>query len=223
MTSDAVIQRLRESHGVVVDPARIPLDDPGTFRVFSRGETAGIHRFDHEDALDYLRRLVPDRIDHLAAFQVLNRMSTVTTGLMGRYIERRHGRADIACEVPALSRFFANSYGLPLYREQLQAIAREVAGFDKDAASRFASAFCRFDEAGMPGLSARFVEGAVSLGIDSGEAAGMVAFFMRTASFMLPETLVHGFAVEGYRLAWLKAHYPAEFERVRSGLDSGVY
>ncbi len=218
MTSDAVIRSLRDNPGIIVDPAAIPPDDPATFRLFCLGETAGVRRFDHDDALVYLRRLAPDRFAHLVAFQALNRMSTITTGLMARYIERRHGRERSVCEMPALARFFTGSYGLPLYREQLQAIARDVAGFEPDDAATLASAFCRFDEGSMPVLAARFVEGASNLGVEPREAAGMTAFFMRNAPFMLPESQMSVFAAEGYRLAWLKAHYRTEFEAMR--LDS---
>lgn len=220
MTAEAVLSKLRDSRGILVDLSAIPMDDHETYGLISRGDTAGVRRFDHADALVHLRRLAPDRFAHLVAFQALNRMSMLATGMMDRYIARRHGLAEAACEIPALSPWFAASYGLPLYREQLRAIACDVAAFDPGEAERFAAAFCRFDEASMPGLSARFVEGAARRGVGPGEGAEMVAFFRRTASFMLPERMVAGFAEEGYRLAWLKTHYRAEFEAAIDGIPA---
>lgn len=187
-------------------------DDPDTFRLFTRGDTTGVRRFDHADALQSLRRLAPDRFSHLVAFQALNRMSTITTGLMDRYIERRHGREAADCEIPRLSRFFADTYGLPLYREQLQRIASELAGFPAEDAAGFADAFCRHREDLMPALSGRFVQGAAERGTPEGEARAMTDFFRRTAPFMLPEARLVPFAETGYRLAWLKVHRRADFD-----------
>jgi DNA polymerase-3 subunit alpha len=195
------------------------MDDPGAFRLFATADTAGIDRFDHEDSLAYLRRLSPDRFAHLVAFQALNRMSTITTGLMDRYIERRHGRQAALCEIPFLSSCFAESYGLPLYREQVERAAREVAGMGTEDAGLFAAAFCRFDEARMHAMSERFVEGTGRHGVDARAAGEMIAFFRRTAPFTLPGKRLAEFALEGYRLAWLKSRFRDGFEAVR--LEAG--
>ncbi|HEY5995964.1 MAG TPA: hypothetical protein VIU29_03045 [Candidatus Deferrimicrobiaceae bacterium] len=201
--------------GLPVASSCIPMDDPDTFRLFALADTAGIDRFDHEDSLVYLKRLSPDRFAHLVAFQALNRMSTITTGLMDRYIERRHGRQAALCEIPSLSSCFVESYGLPLYREQVERAAVEAAGMGNDDAARFAAAFCRFDETSMPALADRFIECAGRRGVDPRAAGEMIAFFGRTASFTLPGRRLAEFALEGYRLAWLKSHFRDRFEAMR--------
>lgn len=215
MKLEAVFPRLAACDGLPASPSGIPIDDPGAYRLFATGDAAGIDRFDHVDAIGSLRRLSPDRFTHLVAFQALNRMSTIATGLMDRYIERRHGREAAVCEVPSLSPCFAESYGLPLYREQVERAAIEGAGMRNDDAERFAAAFCRFDEASMPAMSERFVEGARKRGIDARVAGEMIAFFRRAAPFTLPGGRLADFALEGYRLAWLKSRFRAGFEALR--------
>jgi DNA polymerase-3 subunit alpha len=212
---EAVFPRLAACAGLPASPSDIPMDDAGAFRLLSLADTAGIDRFDHDDSLEYLRRLAPDRLAHLVAFQALNRMSTIKAGLMDRYIERRHGRQAAICEIPSMSSCFSESCGLPLYREQVERAAVEAAGMRTDDAARFAAAFCRFDEESMPAMSERFVEGAGRRGIDALVAGEMIAFFRRTASFTLPRKRLAEFALEGYRLAWLKSRFKEEFEALR--------
>lgn len=201
--------------GLPASPSGIPPDDAGAFGLFSAGDTAGIDRFDHVDAIGYLRRLSPDCLAHLVAFQALNRMSTIATGLMDRYIERRHGREAAVCEIPSLADCFAGSYGLPLFREQFERAAREAAGMAPADAAQFAAAFCRHDETLMASFSVRFSAEAEIRGVDARLSAAMVDFFRRTAPFALPETRLAEFAVEGYRLAWLKSRCRDAFEAMR--------
>jgi DNA polymerase-3 subunit alpha len=208
---EPALARLR-AFGVAVDVARIPADAPEAFRLFAEGDTEGIARFDHEDALGHLRRLAPDRMAHLVAFQALNRMAALAAGLADRYIERRHGREAPGCGIPELDGFFAGTLGIPLFPEQVEAVAREVAGMDEAEAARFASAFRRFDEAAMPGMADRFVEGAGRNGTPEPLAREMCAFLARSAPFTLPERLLAGFALEGYRLAWIKARHRESFD-----------
>lgn len=186
-------------------------DDPTTYRLFAAGDTEGICRFDNPDSVGSLRRLAPDRFEHLVAFQALNRMSTLVTGLMDRYIARRHGKERPECEVAALAPYFADSYGLPLFREQLERAAAGVAGFSAEEAAHFAEAFRRHREEEMAEWGGRFVRRAGPRGVAEDAAREMVGFFRRTAPFTLPASMLASFAETGYRLAWLKAHRPDEF------------
>ncbi|HEY3489734.1 MAG TPA: hypothetical protein VGK27_06400 [Candidatus Deferrimicrobiaceae bacterium] len=222
MSIESVIGRLPAEGAVLLSADAIPFDDPATYRLFSAGDTAGIPRFDHEDALDYLRRLDPVRFAHLVAFQALYRMSTLTAGLLDRYIDRRHGRERSDCEVPALTPYFAETHGLPLYEEQLARIGTEVARFTPDDAVRFARAYSRYDEPAMFAVAVRFSEGASANGISGSAAKEMLDFLRRTGAFTLPETRLAGFATEGYRLAWLKAHYRDAFEAARCAAESAL-
>lgn len=215
MKLEAVFPRMAGCPGLPSSPSGIPADDAGVFALFAAGDTAGIDRFDHEDAIGHLRRLSPDCLAHLVAFQALNRMSTIATGLMDRYIERRHGREDAVCEIPSLSACFADSYGLPLFREQFERSAREVAGMAPADAAQLAAAFCRHDETLMATFSDRFAAGAEKRGVDARLSAAMIDFFRRTAPFALPERRLAEFAVEGYRLAWLKRRCRDAFEAMR--------
>jgi DNA polymerase-3 subunit alpha len=212
----AVIRRIAERRGIAPDLHEIPFDDPPTYALFASGDTEGVPRFDHEESLDLLRALAPDRFAHLVAFQALNRMSTLTSGLTARYVERRHGREPSSCEIPALSPILSESHGLLLYEEQVGRVAEAVANLDAPTAARFARAWSRFDETGMSETATTFLEGAAG-GWGKPAAEGVLAWLRGNAAFTLSRARLAAFAEEGYRVAWLKANYRSEFEAALGG------
>src|SRR5207245_1718313 len=70
---DAAIRIIRETRGVEIDLARIPLDDQPSYALLSSGETTGIFQLEGRGIRRYLKDLRPDRIEDVMAMVALFR------------------------------------------------------------------------------------------------------------------------------------------------------
>ena len=65
------LERVRERHGIEIDIEAIPIDDPETYKLYSRGDTAGVFQFESEGMKQWLRKLQPSRFEDLIAMNAL--------------------------------------------------------------------------------------------------------------------------------------------------------
>ena len=67
----------------------MPLDDPATFELLGRGETAGVFQLESGGMRDALRKLQPDCFEDIIAMNALYRPGPMDN--IPRYINCKHG------------------------------------------------------------------------------------------------------------------------------------
>ncbi|MDR2936478.1 MAG: DNA polymerase III subunit alpha, partial [Rikenellaceae bacterium] len=67
------VENVKRSKGIDIDIEAIPLDDPLTFDLYSRGDTTGLFQFESAGMKKYLRSLKPNRFEDLIAMNALYR------------------------------------------------------------------------------------------------------------------------------------------------------
>jgi len=123
---------VKASQGVELDYDALPLDDPKTFALLSRGETKGVFQLESGGMTATLRGLKPRRFEDLIAILSLYRpgpMEHIPT-----YIRRHHGLEPVSySEFPHAEKYLKpildETYGIPVYQEQIMQIASAVAGY----------------------------------------------------------------------------------------------
>lgn len=123
---------VKESKGVDLDFDAIPFDDEATFDLLSRGDNKGVFQLEGTGIADASRRLKPRRLADIIALSALYRpgpMENIPT-----YIRRHHGTEAVSYEdYPNsevwLSAILKETYGIPVYQEQIMQIASQVAGY----------------------------------------------------------------------------------------------
>ena len=86
-----VIELIRQSQRVRIDPYRLPLDDRKTFELLSRGEVVGVPGIDAGGMRDFLRATKPETFDDLVAVIALYHPRPMETGLMRRFVDATEG------------------------------------------------------------------------------------------------------------------------------------
>ncbi|MCZ2154903.1 MAG: DNA polymerase III subunit alpha [Bryobacterales bacterium] len=74
-----LIEKTR-NHKIVIE--EIPLDDPDTYRIFTRALTSGVFQFESSGMRDVLRRYEPGRIEDLIALNALYRPGPIQGGMI---------------------------------------------------------------------------------------------------------------------------------------------
>ncbi|MBI0445760.1 DNA polymerase III subunit alpha [Deinococcus sp. DB0503] len=205
---------MRESKGVEIDFDAIPFDDEKTFELLSRGDTKGVFQLEGAGIADASRRLKPRRLADIIALSALYRpgpMENIPT-----YVRRHHGAEPVTYdEFPHsekwLEKILAETYGIPVYQEQIMQIASEVAGYSLGGADLLRRAMGKKDAEEMKRQRQLFVEGAEKNGVPKEEGNRLFDLLDAFANYGFNKSHSAAYGVITYQTAWLKANYPVEF------------
>lgn len=205
---------VKESKGVDIDYDAIPIDDEKTFELLGRGETKGIFQLDSAGMTSTVRGLKPRRIQDIIALGALYRpgpMENIPT-----YIRRHHGREAVAYpQFPNAAKYLEpilrETYGIPVYQEQIMQIASAAAGYSLGEADLLRRAMGKKKMEEMVKHRAQFKKGAAQRGIPEDEADRLFDLLEAFANYGFNKSHSAAYAILTYQTAYVKAHYPVEF------------
>jgi DNA polymerase-3 subunit alpha len=195
--------------GVHLDINNIPLDDPQTFEVFSKGETVAIFQFESSGMRDYLRKLKPQCLEDLIAMNALYRPGPMEW--IDDFIQRKHGLKKIEYLHPLLEPILKETYGIIVYQEQVMRIASDLAGFSMGKADLLRRAMGKKKPELMAEQRALFIHGCAKNGIDEQVANQIFDLMDKFAGYGFVKPHSTCYALIAFQTAYLKRHYPAEF------------
>ncbi|MFO7547154.1 MAG: DNA polymerase III subunit alpha, partial [Trueperaceae bacterium] len=221
---EAAVRIVKESRGVTLDPDAFPTDDEATFELLSRGDAAGVFQFESLGMVDTLKRLKPRRVQDLIAVSALYRpgpMENIPT-----YIRRHHGQepvdyTDFPTAERHLAPILAETYGIPVYQEQIMQIAQAVAGYSLGEADLLRRAMGKKKVEEMERHRSIFQSGAEKNGIPREESARIFDLLERFANYGFNKSHSAAYGVLSYQTAFLKAHYPVEFAAALLTVERG--
>lgn len=203
------VQNIRRSRGIELDMEVIPFDDPVTYELFSQGRTTGIFQFESDGMKKYLRDLKPNKIEDLIAMNALYRPGPMD--YIPSFINRKHGREKIAYDIPVMDKYLKDTYGITVYQEQVMLLSQELAGFTKGQADSLRKAMGKKIEAMMNDLRPKFFDGCKKNGHPEAIISKIWKDWEAFANYAFNKSHSTCYAYVAYRMAYLKAHFPAEF------------
>lgn len=191
----------------------IPSEDPATSNRIEKGETIGCFQIESPGMRATLREIRARNEDDIMAALALYRPGPLSGGLKDAFVRRFKGEEAVSHIHPALAPLLDETFGVILYQEQVLRIAHEIAGFNLAEADLLRRAMSHFDPGKkMQELERKFVAEAQSksgVPIEIGERIWeMMAAF---AGYGFPKAHAASYAKVGWRSAWCKEHFPAEF------------
>jgi len=190
-----------------------PSDDLDTSNRIERGDTIGCFQIESPGMRATLREIHARTEDDIMAALALYRPGPLTGGLKDAFVRRFKGEEPVKHIHPALAPLLDETFGVILYQEQVLRIANELAGFSLAEADLLRRAMSHFDPGKkMQELERKFVteaQGRSGIPIETGERIWeMMAAF---AGYGFPKAHAASYARVGWRSAWCKEHFPAEF------------
>lgn len=202
---------LRKYADVDVCVQSIPLDDEGTFKMLCEGKTSGIFQLESSGMTNLIRRVQPDRFEDLIALLALYRPGPLESGMTDEYVERRHGHQSISYPHPSLKEVLEDTYGLPIYQDQIMLMARALAGFTLAEADILRKAMGKKDKALMDSLRIQFMKGCQELGVNKNVAEKTFDDMEKFSRYGFNKSHTTSYAFVSYWTAYLKANYPTHF------------
>lgn len=212
-----MIDRQRKKTGEEpLDISAIPLNDAKTFSLLKRAETTAVFQLESRGMKDLIKRLQPDNIEDLIALVALFRPGPLESGMVDDFINRKHGRAEVAYpdakfQHQSLKPVLEPTYGVIVYQEQVMQIAQVLAGYTLGGADMLRRAMGKKKPEEMAKQRSVFAEGAASQGVDPDLATRIFDLVEKFAGYGFNKSHSAAYAIVSYQTAWLKAHYPAHF------------
>jgi error-prone DNA polymerase len=203
---------LRSHHGIEIDYAHLPPDDPAVYRMLRAADTVGVFQVESRAQMATLPRMRPERFYDLVVEVAIIRPGPIVGKMVNPYLARRNGQQPVRYPHPSLEPILRRTLGIPLFQEQLIRIAMTAAGFSGGQAEelRRAMGFKRSVER-MKVIESELRAGMSGKGIARKAQEEIVQGIKSFALYGFPESHAASFALIAYASAYLKAHHPAAF------------
>lgn len=199
-----------------LDISALPLDDAATFTLLKKAETTAVFQLESRGMKDLIKRLQPDNLEEMIALVALFRPGPLQSGMVDDFINRKHGRAQVAYpdatyQHLSLKPILEPTYGVIVYQEQVMQIAQVLAGYSLGGADLLRRAMGKKKPEEMAKQREVFQNGAAEQGIDPDLAIKIFDLVEKFAGYGFNKSHSAAYALVSYQTAWLKAHYPAQF------------
>ncbi len=194
----------------------IPLDDTRTFNLLKSAETTAVFQLESRGMKELIKKLLPDCFEDIIALVALFRPGPLQSGMVDDFINRKHGRAELAYPHPqyqheCLKPVLEPTYGIILYQEQVMQIAQVMGGYTLGGADLLRRAMGKKKPEEMEKQRVLFLEGAIKQGFDKELASNIFDLMEKFAGYGFNKSHSAAYALVSYQTAWLKTHYPAPF------------
>jgi error-prone DNA polymerase len=192
--------------------ATVPAEDPAVYDMFCKADTVGVFQIESRAQMSMLPRLLPRCFYDLVVEVAIVRPGPIQGGMVHPFLRRRRGEEAITYAHPALVPILERTLGVPLFQEQVMAMAIAVGGFTAGQADNLRRAMGAWRKRGkLDEIGQRLVRGMIERGITPEYAQAIYAQILGFGEYGFPESHAASFALLVYVSGWLKCHTPAAF------------
>ncbi len=203
---------VRQHWGRVLTLANIPCGDDAVYDMLCLADTVGVFQIESRAQMSMLPRLKPRCWYDLVVEVSIVRPGPIQGGMVHPYLHRRNGDEPITYAHPALEPILQRTAGVPIFQEQVMAMAVAVGGFTPGQADQLRRAMGAWRKrGGLEPLVEKLMAGMRQNGITPHYAEQIANQIKGFGEYGFPESHAASFARLVYVSSWLKCHYPAVF------------
>ena len=201
---------IEKRHQVSYGLHNIPIDDDPTFEFLGKGHTAGVFQLEGSGMTRYVVQMQPKNIDNVIAMVALYRPGPLE--FIPTYIKRMHGEEEVAYRHPSLEPIFKETFGIPVYQEQIMRAAVDLAGYSMSESDELRKAISKKQKDKLEKHKLKFIKGAVASGImDHDTAEAIFNDWEEFARYGFNKSHAADYGVISVQTAYLKTHYTVEY------------
>ena len=203
---------IRQHHGENLKLQHIPRDDAATFAMIQQADTVGVFQIESRAQMNMLPRLKPNCYYDLVVQVAIVRPGPIHGDMVHPYLKRRIGKEAVHYPNEALRPVLERTLGVPIFQEQIIALAMVAAGFSSDEANDLRRSMASWKQSGhINKLRSKLTERMHENGYPDEFIQRINRQIEGFGEYGFPESHAAGFALIAYFSSWLKCHYPAEF------------
>jgi len=127
------------------------------------------------------------------------------------YIRRMHGEEPVEYRHPALEPIFNETFGIPVYQEQIMRAAVDMGGYSMAASDELRKAISKKQKDKIEKHKHQFIKGSVANGIEHDTAEAIFTDWEEFARYGFNKAHATDYGVIAVQTAYLKTHYAAEY------------
>ncbi|VAX16576.1 DNA polymerase III alpha subunit [hydrothermal vent metagenome] len=200
-------------------------NDEATKNLIRSGNTIGCFYIESPGMRSLLKRLDCNTFEMLVAASSVIRPGVAESGMMKEFIERHKDPSRRKYLVPEMEKHLGETYGVMIYQEDVIKVAHHIAGLTREEADllrRGMSGKMRSHKS-MKNLSDKFFSSCRGKGYSEKIALKLWEQIESFAGYAFNKSHSASFALVSYQVAYLKAHYPAEFMASVLNNQGGYY
>ncbi len=209
---DHMMKLAAEHTGETWDLATMPKEEPGVYDMLCRADSVGVFQVESRAQIGTLPRLRPREFYDLAIEIALIRPGPIQGGAVHPYVRRATGVEPVTYEHPDLVPVLERTRGVPLFQEQLMAMAVALGDCSRDDADLLRRAMgSKRGVERIESIKQTLYAGMERRGLVGDVADGIYVKILSFANFGFAESHALSFALLVYASSWFKLHYPAAF------------
>ena len=204
---------------------RMLFNDAKTLDIIRKGETIGCFYIESPGMRSLLKRLEVDTFEMLVIASSIIRPGVAESGMMQEFIARHKNPAGRKYLVDEMELYLGETYGVMVFQEDVIKVIHFIVGLsleEGDLLRRAMSGKTRSDEA-MELLRNRFFSSCEVKGLDRKIAEELWRQISSFSGYSFCKAHSASFALLSFQVAYLKAHYPAEFMAAVLSNGGGFY
>lgn len=203
---------IRQHHGETIKLQKIPRDDPATFAMIQQADTVGVFQIESRAQMNMLPRLKPDCYYDLVIQVAIVRPGPIHGDMVRPYLLRRLEKEAVDYPSDALKPVLKRTLGVPIFQEQIIALAMVAAGFSSDEANDLRRSMASWKESGhINKLRSKLTERMHENGYPDEFIQRINRQIEGFGEYGFPESHAAGFALIAYFSSWFKCHYAEAF------------
>ncbi len=204
------VAMVQQNHDVKIDISTIKLDEKKAYAMLATGDSMGVFQLESSGMRDVLRNMQPDRFEDLIAAVALYRPGPMEN--IPAYNARKNGKEKVVYLHPLLEKVLGETYGIPVYQEQVMQMAEVLAGYTLGTADKLRRAMGKKDLKEMAAERENFIKGAEEHHQIPQKQAELIFSEMEAfAGYGFNKSHAAAYALVAYQTAWLKVFYPLEY------------
>ena len=167
------------------DETKLPNDVKKTYQLLEAGELEGVFQLESSGMRQIVRDLKPSNIEDISSILALYRPGPLDAGLIPKFIDRKHGREEIAYDDRVLEPILDETYGIMVYQEQIMKIAQDMAGYSLGQTDLLRRAMGKKKVAEMQKHREIFIDGSAKNGVNKRVAEELFDQMIKFAEYCL--------------------------------------
>jgi len=208
---DLAVRMIRQGRDPQFDIAALDLEDKPTYQLLSRGDTTGVFQLESSGMKELLAKMRPECFEDVIALVALYRPGPLESGMVDDFVACKHGQKKVVYPLPQLEKVLKETYGVIVYQEQVQEIARVLAGYSLGEGDILRRAMGKKVAEVMEQQRERFMNGAKEKNVDKKKAADIFDLMAKFAGYGFNKSHSAAYGLIAFQTAYLKTHYPLEF------------
>ena len=203
------LKNVKNKTGKSIDIEKVPFEKEVFAKIFSSGNTNSVFQFESGGMKKMLRQFQPESIEDIILLVAAYRPGPMQ--YLDSIIAVKHGKEAPEYVIPEMETILGQTYGYPVYQEQIMQIFNKFAGFtlgESDIIRRYMSKkktdkFLAYKD--------KFIDGLVEHGANKAKAEDFWTQLVEFSKYAFNKSHATAYAFVAYYTAWLKYHYPAEY------------